>query len=181
MEFLEIAPLMFVLELLAGLIDAIAGGGGLITVPALLWAGLPPVAALATNKTQAVWGSFAATAHFVRQGAIDLWRACFMVACTFVGAAFGTLLVQQLRSDLLEQLVPLLLIGFALYFLFSLRVSDLDSHQRIRISVFALTIGVGVGFYDGLVLNMACRRHGAIFSRGAPWMPKSSIQSISGR
>jgi uncharacterized membrane protein YfcA len=149
MEFLELAPLLFALALLAGLIDAIAGGGGLITVPALLWAGLPPVAALATNKAQAVWGSLAATLHFVREGAIDLRRAGFMVLCTFVGSALGALLVQHLGSELLARLVPLLLIGFALYFLFSPRISDLDSTQRISLPTFALTIGVGVGFYDG--------------------------------
>jgi len=83
---------MFTLALLAGLLDAIAGGGGLITVPALLWAGLTPVAALATNKAQAVWGSLAATAHFVREGVIDLRRAAFMVVCTFVSSALGALL-----------------------------------------------------------------------------------------
>lgn len=149
LELLEIAPLMFMLALGAGLVDAIAGGGGLITVPALLWAGLPPVAALATNKAQAVWGSFAATAHFVREGAIDLKRAAFMVACTFAGSALGALLVQHLGSELLARLVPVLLIAFALYFLFSPRVSDLDSRQRIGLSVFALTVGFGIGFYDG--------------------------------
>ena len=149
MELLDIAPLMFALALCAGLIDAIAGGGGLITVPALLWAGLPPVAALATNKAQAVWGSFAATAHFVRRGAIDLRRTGFAVVCTFTGAALGASLVQHLGSVLLERLVPVLLIAFALYFLVSPRVSDLDSRQRIRFPVFALTVGFGVGFYDG--------------------------------
>lgn len=149
MEFLELAPLLFALALLAGLIDAIAGGGGLITVPALLWAGLPPVAALATNKAQAVWGSLAATLHFVREGAIDLRRTGFMVLCTFVGSALGALLVQHLGSELLARLVPLLLIGFALYFLFSPRISDLDSKQRIGLPAFALTVGFGVGFYDG--------------------------------
>lgn len=149
MEFLEIAPLMFLLALVAGLIDAIAGGGGLITVPALLWAGLPPVAALATNKAQAVWGSFAATAHFIRQGTIDLRRMSWVVVCTFIGSALGALLVQYLGSELLARLVPLLLIAFALYFLFSPRISDLDSHQRIGLPAFALTIGFGVGFYDG--------------------------------
>ncbi|MBK1619214.1 hypothetical protein CKO42_12365 [Lamprobacter modestohalophilus] len=149
MEFLEIAPLMFVLALFAGLIDAIAGGGGLITVPALLWAGLPPVAALATNKAQAVWGSLAATAHFVHQGTIDLRRTSFLVLCTFIGSALGALLVQYLGSELLARLVPLLLIAFALYFLFSPRISDLDSQQRIGLPAFALTVGFGVGFYDG--------------------------------
>jgi uncharacterized membrane protein YfcA len=149
MEFLDIAPLMFALALCAGMIDAIAGGGGLITVPALLWAGLPPVAALATNKAQGVWGTFAATTHFVRQGAIDLRQAAFAVACTFVGAALGAALVQHLGSELLQRLVPVLLIAFAIYFFVSPRVSDLDSRQRIGVSAFALTVGFGVGFYDG--------------------------------
>lgn len=149
MELLELAPLLVGLALLAGLIDAIAGGGGLITVPLLLWVGLSPVEALATNKAQAVWGSFAATANFVRRGAVDLRGAARTVACTFAGAAAGALLVQHLATDLLERLVPLLLIGFALYFLFSPRVSDIDSQHRIGETAFALVIGTAVGFYDG--------------------------------
>jgi uncharacterized membrane protein YfcA len=149
MELIELAPLLFGLAMLAGLIDAIAGGGGLITVPLLLWVGLSPVEALATNKAQAVWGSFAATANFVRQRTIDLRTAIWAVACTFGGAASGALLVQHLGSDLLARLVPLLLIAFALYFLFSPRVSDIDSEHRISTNAFALTIGTAVGFYDG--------------------------------
>jgi len=149
MELFHLAPLLFGLALLSGLIDAIAGGGGLITVPLLLWTGLSPVEALATNKAQAVWGSFAATANFVRRGAVDLRRAALAVACTFAGAALGALLVQYLASDLLERLVPVLLIGFALYFLFSPRVSDIDSHHRIGERAFAFMAGTGVGFYDG--------------------------------
>ena len=149
MELIELAPLLFALALLAGMIDAIAGGGGLITVPLLLWTGLSPVEALATNKAQAVWGSVAATVNFVRRGAVDLRRAAGAVACTFAGAALGALLVQYLASDLLERLIPLLLIGFALYFLFSPRVSDIDSHHRIGESAFALLAGTTIGFYDG--------------------------------
>jgi uncharacterized membrane protein YfcA len=75
LEFIELAALLFVVALAAGVIDAMAGGGGLITVPALLWAGLPPVQALATNKAQSVFGSFAATLRFLRAGAIDLRAA----------------------------------------------------------------------------------------------------------
>ena len=149
MEALDTALILFLLALLAGLVDSIAGGGGLISVPALLWAGLPPVAALATNKAQAVFGSFTAAANFIHKGAIDLRRAAFSVACTFVGAAAGALLVQHLGGDLLARIIPLLLIGFALYFTFSPRVSDLDSHHRIGEGAFALSIGTAVGFYDG--------------------------------
>jgi uncharacterized membrane protein YfcA len=145
----EIALILFCLALLAGFVDAIAGGGGLITIPALLWAGLSPVESLATNKAQAVFGSASATIHFMRKGMIEPRSAAFTVACTFVGAALGAILVQQIDSAALERLIPALLIGFALYFLFSPRVSDLDSHQRLSTPAFAMTVGLGVGFYDG--------------------------------
>jgi len=149
METLDTALILFVLALLAGLVDSIAGGGGLISVPALLWAGLPPVTALATNKAQAVFGSFTATANFIHKGTVDLRRAAFSVICTFLGAAAGAFLVQHLESDLLARIIPLLLVAFALYFMFSPRVSDLDSHHRIGEGAFALSVGTGVGFYDG--------------------------------
>lgn len=145
----ELDVLLFAIALLAGLIDAIAGGGGLLTVPALLWAGLSPVEALATNKLQASFGSFTATFNFVRQGAVDLRGARLSVACTFVGASAGALLVQHLHAEFLERLIPVLLIGFAVYFFFSPRVADVDGHRRISDGAFALTIGTAVGFYDG--------------------------------
>lgn len=145
----ELEALLFAVALVAGLIDAIAGGGGLLTVPALLWAGLPPVEALATNKLQASFGSFIATFNFVRKGAVDLRGARSAVACTLVGASAGALLVRHLNPELLERLVPIFLIGFACYFLFSPRVADVDSHRRISDSTFALTVGTAVGFYDG--------------------------------
>jgi len=146
---IEIAPLLFLLALGAGLVDAIAGGGGLITVPALLWAGLAPVEALATNKAQGVFGTFASSLHFIRRGAINLGDAALAVGCTFVGAGLGAVAVQFLATDLLSRLIPVLLIGFALYFLFSPRVADIDSRRRIGNGAFALLIGTGVGFYDG--------------------------------
>jgi uncharacterized protein len=149
MESFEILSLLFLAALLAGFVDSIAGGGGLLSIPALLWAGLGPLETLATNKAQGVFGSGAATVNFIHKGQIDLRSAAFAVACTFTGAAGGAMLVQYLDGALLGRLIPLLLIGFALYFLFSPRVSDLDSHQRLGTDGFALTVGFGVGFYDG--------------------------------
>jgi uncharacterized membrane protein YfcA len=148
-EAIDTAAVLFVVALIAGLVDSIAGGGGLIAMPALLWAGLAPVEALATNKAQGVVGTATATANFVHKGAIDLPRAAFAILCTFLGAACGTLLVQKLGGELLEWLIPVLLVAFAVYFLLSPRVSDLDSHRRFGEGAFALTVGAGVGFYDG--------------------------------
>ncbi|WP_295401587.1 TSUP family transporter [uncultured Thiocystis sp.] len=149
MESLDFAIVLFPVALLAGFVDAIAGGGGLITIPTLLWVGLTPLETLATNKAQAVFGSGMATAQFVRGGFVDPRGIALAVVCTFIGAAAGAVLVQRIDSDILQGLIPVLLIAFALYFWWSPRVSDLDSHQRIGAPAFALTIGLGVGFYDG--------------------------------
>jgi hypothetical protein len=145
----DLALILFLIATLAGLVDAIAGGGGLITVPALLWSGLDPITALATNKAQGVFGSGTAAANFAYRGVLDLRLAWPAVVCAFVGAMAGTLSVRHIGADALSWLVPLLLIGFALYFLFSPRVSDLDSHRRLSEGGFALLVGTGVGFYDG--------------------------------
>lgn len=151
MEYLtpEIALILLAVSLLAGFVDAIAGGGGLLALPALLWAGLPPALALGTNKLQGSFGTLAASLSFWRKGLIrprEIWPA---IVCTFMGAVAGTWLVQSLPGRVLEDLLPVLLIGFAIYFLFSPRLGDRDAKARIGAFGFALLIGTGVGFYDG--------------------------------
>lgn len=134
---------------IAGFVDAIAGGGGLLIIPALMWAGLSPTEALATNKLQAVFGSFAATVRFLRHRAIALREMLLPVIVTFVGAAFGALAIQQFDAGFLEQLLPLLLIVFALYFLFSPSVARESSRPQVSLRLFSFTAGLGIGFYDG--------------------------------
>ena len=135
--------------LAAGFIDAIAGGGGLLTVPALLATGMPPALVLGTNKLQSSFGSFSATWFYARKGLLEwaiIWPA---VICTFIGAAIGTLAVQTIDAAILERLLPFLLVAFACYFYFSPRVSDAESQRRLTPMMFALLVGGGVGFYDG--------------------------------
>lgn len=151
MEALPLDTLLILVAIagMAGLIDAIAGGGGLLALPALLWAGLPPVQALATNKLQGSFGTLTASYNFIRRGEIDVRRLRIPILLTFIGSASGTLAVQRLGSELLDQIVPSLLIAFALYFLFSPRIGDEDAQHRIGHGLFGLLIGFGVGFYDG--------------------------------
>jgi len=146
---LDIILVLSAIAVLAGLIDAIAGGGGLITVPALLWAGVPPLNALATNKLQGCFGSGTASYRFWRKGHINLSDLFWPVALTFIGAALGTWTVQHIHNDWLNQIIPILLICVALYFALSPSLKDLDGHQRISIVAFGLTTGLIVGFYDG--------------------------------
>lgn len=145
----EILALLFFTGMLAGMVDAIAGGGGLIALPALLATGMPPTQALATNKLQGSFGTFSSSLYFIRNNLIRLSELKFMIACTFVGAAMGTLIVQRISTQFLASVIPLLLIAIALYFLLSPTISDEHRTPRVSPLLFSLTIGFGVGFYDG--------------------------------
>ena len=103
-------PLLALAAFAAGLLDAIAGGGGIITVPALLAAGLDPAAALATNKGQAVFGTSASMASYVRHGLVDRERAPWSFAFAAAGALAGAALVLWLDPARLRPLVLALLV-----------------------------------------------------------------------
>lgn len=146
----DVLALLFGAALVAGFIDAIAGGGGLITIPALLSAGLPPAMALGTNKLQACGGSFSASLYFVRKKAVDLKQIWLLILLTFIGAALGTIVVQMIDINFLRIALPFLVMIIGLYFLFSPTISDEDQKQRISYPLFAFTAALGIGFYDGL-------------------------------
>ena len=140
---------LFIAAMIAGWIDSIAGGGGLITLPALLAAGLPPHLALGTNKFQSSFGSFTATMNHYRRRIINVREAIWGVVCTAIGAAAGAYVVQILDSRLLERVIPFLLLAILVYFIFSPRLGDLDTKQRIHTKLFYVVVGLGLGFYDG--------------------------------
>lgn len=153
MDWLALSPtvlvVLFLVALLAGFIDSIAGGGGLLTLPALLAAGLSPAQALGTNKLQSVGGSFSASLYFVRRKVVNLSEQKLAIACTFFGAVAGTLLIQHLDPGFLRKLLPLLIIGIGVYFLITPSVGNSESTRRLSFVPFALIAGGGVGFYDG--------------------------------
>ncbi|MGL4859382.1 MAG: TSUP family transporter [Enterobacteriaceae bacterium] len=154
-QWFPVAPTMlavlFLVALLAGFIDAIAGGGGLLTIPALLAAGIPPVQTLATNKLQSVGGAFSASLYFIRRGVVDIRQHKLAIACAFVGSFCGAFIVQQIDTDLLRYLLPVLLIAIAFYFLLTPQLGVTQHKQRLSAIAFALLIGGGVGFYDGFL------------------------------
>lgn len=94
----------------AGAMDAVGGGGGLVTVPALLAAGLPPHVALGTNKGQSVFGSFAALGRYAHAGLVDRGMAMFAFPLAVAGSAAGAALALSLRADVLRPVVLVLLI-----------------------------------------------------------------------
>lgn len=132
----------------AGVIDSIAGGGGLITVPALLAAGLPPVNALATNKLQSVFSQIMSTWRYAARGLIEFRSYGLMAAGIFIASAIGAFTVQHISADALKRLIPFLVIGAMLYMLLSPRMTDAETEPRVSKTGYAPVAGA-IGFYDG--------------------------------
>ena len=144
----ETLAFLLAAALVAGCIDAMAGGGGLITLPALLAAGVPPVAAVATNKLQSSFGTFGACVAYARAGHMNLRAYRWPILAAFAGSAGGAWLLQRVDPSILAGLMPALLIALAGYFTFSPKVSEMDRKSRVGIGTLSLLIGL-IGFYDG--------------------------------
>jgi hypothetical protein len=134
---------------IGGTVDAIAGGGGIITVPALLAAGLPPHAALATNKGQSVWGSGAAIVRYARSGLLDWRSARLSFPLALAGGMGGALLVLQLRPGVLRPLVLVLLVVAAILVALIRVPEAAEKPSRRRPALILGAIALIVGLYDG--------------------------------
>lgn len=140
-------------SLLAGFVDAIVGGGGLILLPALFatFATAPPATLMGTNKSAAIWGTGIATWQYSRRVQMR-WRVMLPAALAgFAGAFGGAWVVTLISGDFLRKLLPLVLVGLLIY---TLARKDLGRHHAPRLSpdretLAACLIGLGIGFYDG--------------------------------
>jgi uncharacterized membrane protein YfcA len=142
-------PLLFLTGLAAGVVDSIAGGGGLIAMPMLLTLGMPVPFALGTNKFQSTCGTMASSWTYARSGLVN-FRACRLgIAATFLGAVIGVLTVQHTDQRLLAKLIPWLLAVVFLYTVFRPHMGAQDQPPRLRENVFFPVFGLGLGFYDG--------------------------------
>jgi uncharacterized membrane protein YfcA len=135
---------------IAGFVDAIAGGGALITIPVLISAGLLPVAAFATNKVQAATGTFIAALTYWRRGLVPLRPLLPALGVTAVGAFAGALVVRRIDTAVLQYAVPVALIVIGGYFLLAPRLTDADRQPRLPFAGLVPVMGFALGFYDGL-------------------------------
>ncbi|MCQ2585679.1 MAG: TSUP family transporter [Treponema sp.] len=149
--FLIVCPLVF----FAGLIDAIGGGGGLISLPAYLLAGLPPHNAIATNKLSSSMGTTVATVRLCRGGNVHWKLAVLTVVLAMLGSSIGANLNLLVSDDVMVYVLVAILPVTAFVVLnkklFKDReeaeVSDVNSRTYIVASVSALIIGMYDGFY----------------------------------
>jgi uncharacterized membrane protein YfcA len=142
---LLIQSILVAVAFFAGLIPSIAGSGGILTLPALLWVGLSPLTALATNKAQSTVGTLSSTWNFFRRGHLEVKP----LMVSIIGSIAGTLTVQSVDGATLSRLIPFLLLGIAVYFLMSPKVKQTDSAPILGLNAFACTAALAMGFYGG--------------------------------
>ena len=139
--------ILFIAAFLASLIDSIAGGGGLLTTPAMLLVGISPLNTLATNKFQSCFGTFTSTYNYYKNGLLTEPRRFLYFFLSFGGSMVGTFLVSRISNEVLESIIPILLISAAVFFILN-RGPSTSNKSSSLIFIFNVIV-VLIGFYDG--------------------------------
>ena len=135
---------------IAGTIDTLAGGGGLITVPAILLTGMNPIMALGTSKLQGAICEFSACLHFLKKKQVNYKLLISAFVFTILGSALGTLVLQFIPIARLETLIPWLLLAVLLYYIWSQYYHVIFTNDVLQPDdkKFFL-LGSSIGFYNG--------------------------------
>lgn len=146
--FLIVCPLTF----LGGFVDAVAGGGGLISLPAYMIAGLPVHNAIATNKLSSGMGTTVATYRLASLGYIPWRKAALCIVMAIIGSSTGAKLALMVDADLFKKLMLVIIPATAIYVMRNKNMDEpkeplADRQTVIRASLVALLIGVYDGFY----------------------------------
>ena len=147
-QYIIVCPLVF----LAGFIDAIAGGGGLISLPAYILSGIPVHFASATNKMSSSMGTAISTYRFAKKGYIKFKLAACSVVCALIGSPFGAMLSLKINDSYLKLLMLVILPITAFYVL---RKRDFHEKQYIENAmdfetyIKCMLIAFLIGAYDG--------------------------------
>jgi uncharacterized protein len=142
--------LLFLVAAVAGFIDAIAGGGGLITLPALLLVQLPAINALATNKLQGSFGTFASSLTMLRKGKVEIAQIRVLFLSSLIGSSLGALLLLAVDPKSLDFVVPVVLAAIALAFALQPKAGETETPARIGAGLYRMAVVPAIGFYDGV-------------------------------
>lgn len=145
--------ILVVFGFMAAFIDSVVGGGGLISLPTLLFTGLPPAAAVATNKLAGTMGSLTSTIMFYRSGKLELKTIYKLFPLVFFGSMIGAWTVHLINPEVLKPLILVMLAVVALYTIFKKNWGLVSTYKKLsvpRYLLFLFFISV-IGFYDGFI------------------------------
>ena len=153
METLDFATMLVMagMGFVAAFIDSVVGGGGLISIPTLMWTGLPMLNVLGTNKVASCMGAFSGVMTYLRSGKLDKKILRVMFPLSFIGSILGVLIVREIPSDFLRPLVVVMLIVIAVY---SVAKKNWGADKkRVNVSHKNYLLGTvaifSLGLYDG--------------------------------
>ena len=147
-QYFIVCPLLF----LAGLVDSIRGGGGLISLPAFLIAGVPPHMALATNKMNSTLGTVISISRFIKSGYVDFRAAAPAAVASVTGAFLGAKLSLSVDEDIIRHLMIVILPVVAFYVIKNKNMGDNEKTGKITARkkvILTIAIALALGLYDG--------------------------------
>ncbi len=147
---IEMLLFLFLAAGIAGFLDTLAGGGGLIALPALILSGIPPLAALGTNKLQGTVGTATATLMMLRSRRVKWAEVRLLMLAAFLGSVAGTVAVQFIDTAVLSFIVPAVLIFITIYFLLSPKPQMTESKPKVSENIYLKGIVPIIGWYDGM-------------------------------
>jgi len=171
---LEPLTLLFFIAVLAGFLDTLAGGGGLISMPALLLTGMPPLAALGTNKLQGSMGTATATYMIIKHKKVCWNDVKHLMLSAFVGAAIGAIVVQFINTEVLSFVIPVVLLFIVVFFLIYPIFPTSHGKKFLSYQKYRNIVIPSIGGYDGMfgpgtgsffaLAGVSCQGHGLISS-----------------
>ena len=146
---IEILTFLFCVAVVAGFLDTLVGGGGLLAVPALLLSGIPPIYVLGTNKFQGSMGTGLATFLLFKKKKLDWNSVKNLMFASFIGSIVGGVIIQFFDTQFLSFVIPIVLVFIAIYFIISPKPKSITSNPKPnkKFELYAVPV---VGFYDGM-------------------------------
>jgi uncharacterized membrane protein YfcA len=146
---LEILTFLFFVAMIAGFLDTLVGGGGLLAVPALLLSGIPPIYVLGTNKFQGSMGTGVATLLLFRKKKLNWSAIKYLMLVSFIGSVIGGVIVQFIDTKALSFAIPIVLVFISIYFIISPKPKKTSKSSASSKSFDKYAVPA-VGFYDGM-------------------------------
>ncbi|KGJ92696.1 TSUP family transporter [Colwellia psychrerythraea] len=155
MEFagltIEIALFLFSIAIIAGFLDTLAGGGGLLTLPALMMSGMPPLLALGTNKLQSCVGAGTASMMMLRNRRVRWRQIKELMPAAFIGSVIGTVIVQFVNTEALTFIIPVVISVIGIYFLLTPTVDAENKPAKVSAVSYRNFVVPLIGCYDGVL------------------------------
>jgi len=146
-------PILFATGIFVGFINTIAGSGSFLSLPVLIWTGLPANVANGTNRISILFSSLSGVLSFNKKGFFDIRNALILAAFTIPGAIAGTFFVIEIPDELVEKIIGYIMLAFAVLTIWRPRAFNRAPKQNVRVKIrwYHCLMFILIGFYGGFI------------------------------